>query len=77
MDTHTPHIYSLRKQALAECFELFEGDRDAAERWLSHPVRGLGYQTPNEMLSSEAGIEPLRTLIGRLAGARSLHLIRV
>jgi putative toxin-antitoxin system antitoxin component (TIGR02293 family) len=65
MDRHT-RMRRLREQVLAECIELFEGDSDAAERWLSQPVRGLGYQTPNELLSSETGIEQLRTLIGRL-----------
>ena len=45
---------------------LLSGDSDAAERWLSQPVRGLGYQTPNDMLCSETGIERLRTLVGRL-----------
>lgn len=66
MDKHTRHIHRLRRQALAECVELFEGDTEAAERWMSQPVRGLGYQTPNDMLSSETDIERLRTLIGRL-----------
>lgn len=65
MDRHT-RMRRLREQVLAECIELFEGDRDAAERWLSQPVRGFGYQTPNDLLSSEAGIEQLRTLIGQL-----------
>ena len=66
MDKHTPHLHELREKAITECIELFEGDSDAAERWLSQPVRGLGYQTPNDMLCSETGIERLRTLVGRL-----------
>lgn len=66
MDRPTPDIHVLRENAIAECLELFDGNRDAAERWLSQPVRGLGYQTPNDLLSSETGIEQLRTLIGRL-----------
>jgi len=66
MNKHTLHLRRLREQALAECAELFEGDIDAAKQWLSQPVRGLGYQTPNDMLCSETGIERLRTLVGRL-----------
>jgi len=66
MDRPTPDIRALRENAIAECLELFDGDRDAAERWLSQPVRGLNYQLPCDLLSSEAGIEQLRTLIGQL-----------
>ncbi|KXS54081.1 MAG: hypothetical protein AWU57_1525 [Marinobacter sp. T13-3] len=60
------NIYELQQVALAECVELFEGDRDAAERWMSQRVRGLGYKSPQDMLSSETGIEQLRILVGRL-----------
>ncbi len=66
MDKNALYISTLRSKALAEAVELFEGDREAAERWLSTPVRGLGHQTPHDMLSSEAGIDQVRTLIGRL-----------
>ncbi|WP_227520298.1 MbcA/ParS/Xre antitoxin family protein [Marinobacter sp. LV10R510-11A] len=66
MDRNAAYLRSLRHKALAESVEFFEGDVEAAERWLSTPVRGLGYQTPNDMLSSETGIEQVRTLIGRL-----------
>jgi len=59
-------IHELQQIALAECVELFEGDRDAADRWLSQPVRALGQQKPQELLSSESGIAQLRMIIGRL-----------
>jgi len=66
MDQHENCLYHLRIQAVAECVELFEGDTEAAERWMSQPVRALGYKTPNDMLSSEPDIEQLRLLVGRL-----------
>lgn len=66
MEKNAIYMSRLRSKALAESVELFEGDRQAAERWLSTPVRGLGYQTPHDMLSSETGIDQVRTLIGRL-----------
>jgi len=66
MDQHKYPLHHLRKQAIAECIELFEGDTEAAERWMSQPVRGLGYKSPEDMLSSETGIEQLRILVGRL-----------
>lgn len=66
MDRNTFYFNGLRHKVLAESVELFEGDKKAAEHWLSTPVRGLDYQIPKEMLSSEKGIEQVRTLIGRM-----------
>jgi putative toxin-antitoxin system antitoxin component (TIGR02293 family) len=66
MDQHENYLYHLRIQAVAECIELFEGDTEAAERWMSKPVRGLAFRTPNDLLESETGIEQLRLLVGRL-----------
>ncbi|WP_394132747.1 antitoxin Xre/MbcA/ParS toxin-binding domain-containing protein [Marinobacter nauticus] len=59
-------LSKLREIVIAEAVELFEGDKAAAEQWLSTPVRGLGHKTPNELLTSEKDIEQVRTLIGRL-----------
>lgn len=66
MDQHKHYLHHLRIQAVAECIELFEGDKNAAERWMSQPVRGLGFKTPKDLLESETGIEQLRLLMGRL-----------
>lgn len=66
MDQHEHDLHHLRIQAIAECVELFEKDKVAAERWMSQPVRGLSYQNPRDLLESETGIEQLRLLIGRL-----------
>ena len=66
MDQHEHDLHHLRIQAVTECVELFDGDKVAAERWMSQPVRGLGYKTPEDMLSSETAIEQLRNLVARL-----------
>jgi uncharacterized protein (DUF2384 family) len=45
---------------------MFEGDRGAADRWLSSPARGLGSCTPDSLMGTKEGIEKVRTLIGKL-----------
>jgi putative toxin-antitoxin system antitoxin component (TIGR02293 family) len=56
----------LREIAITEAVELFEGDPRAASQWLTKPARALGHKAPGDCLSSEEGIEQVRTLIGRL-----------
>lgn len=46
--------------------ELFEGDAEAARRWLAAPARALGGATPLEMAESEIGAREVEDLIGRL-----------
>ncbi|HEX6987121.1 MAG TPA: antitoxin Xre/MbcA/ParS toxin-binding domain-containing protein, partial [Planctomycetaceae bacterium] len=46
--------------------DLFEGDRDAAKRWLESPARALGGQTPLEAAETEIGAREVDHLIGRL-----------
>jgi putative toxin-antitoxin system antitoxin component (TIGR02293 family) len=60
------NLSSLREIAIAEAVELFEGDAKAASQWLTKPARALGHKAPGDCLSSEEGIEQVRTLIGRL-----------
>jgi putative toxin-antitoxin system antitoxin component (TIGR02293 family) len=45
---------------------LFEGDRDAARRWLSEPQRGLGGEVPLTLVRTEAGALEVERLVGRL-----------
>ncbi len=52
--------------AWAAALRLFEGDADAARRWLNEPARALGGRTPLENLDTEAGADEVRDLIGRL-----------
>jgi putative toxin-antitoxin system antitoxin component (TIGR02293 family) len=46
--------------------ELFEGDAEAARRWLQTPQRGLGGELPLEFASTEVGAREVERLIARL-----------
>ena len=46
--------------------DLFNGDEEAAARWLQTPVRALGNKQPIEFMSSEIGSREVEDLIGRL-----------
>ncbi|KAA0911353.1 antitoxin Xre-like helix-turn-helix domain-containing protein [Pusillimonas sp. ANT_WB101] len=58
-------IYRLA-HLLDSAIELFEGDRDAAKRWISKPIRGLGGARPVDMIGTYAQSEAVFDLIGRL-----------
>ena len=45
---------------------LFEGDRDAARRWLNAPRRALDGQSPLSYARTELGAREVERLIGRL-----------
>ena len=45
---------------------LFEGDVSAARRWLTRPVRGLGYEQPLVYARTEVGARQVERLIGQL-----------
>lgn len=58
---------SLRVPVVSErAVELFEGDAASAEKWLLEPNRALEWKTPNEMLSSQSGIDEVLRLITQL-----------
>jgi len=46
--------------------ELFEGDREAARKWLRSPQAGLGGETPMDFASTEVGAHEVERLLGRL-----------
>jgi putative toxin-antitoxin system antitoxin component (TIGR02293 family) len=46
--------------------QLFEGDREAARRWLNEPAKALGSSTPLAYLDTEAGAEAVHDLVLRL-----------
>ena len=46
--------------------DLFDGDRDAAKRWLTSPAKGLGNARPVDFAQSESGAREVSDLIGRL-----------
>ncbi|HUF03169.1 MAG TPA: antitoxin Xre/MbcA/ParS toxin-binding domain-containing protein [Aridibacter sp.] len=45
---------------------LFEGDKEAARRWLTSDSRAFGGLTPLEMAKTETGTREVEKLIGRL-----------
>ncbi|HEY3986615.1 type II toxin-antitoxin system Xre/ParS family antitoxin [Cedecea sp.] len=53
-------------RVLDRAVELFEGDKAAARRWLNEPVRALGWKSPAELVTSEAGAYEVMKLITRL-----------
>lgn len=55
-----------RKAVFEHAVELFEGDRDAAEKWMQHPARALGGVAPFDHMCNLAGIVQVDDLIGRL-----------
>lgn len=52
--------------AYRDALELFDGDTKAAGTWLNRPEKSLGGNTPLEYLDTEAGLQKVHDLIGRL-----------
>ena len=50
----------------ADTLRLFEGDREAAARWLKHPATALGEVQLLDYSDTAAGVDAVRELIGRL-----------
>lgn len=46
--------------------DLFEGDREAALRWLNAPAKAFAGETPLSMTQTEVGAREVEDLIGRL-----------
>lgn len=46
--------------------DLFEGDKEEAQKWLKEPNRGLGWKVPAELMASETGAYEVMKLITRL-----------
>ena len=46
--------------------ELFEGDRERAQRWILNPVDGLGGRRPVEMVTTTVGTKAVLDLVGQL-----------
>lgn len=58
-------LYSLTK-VLHVANDLFEGDTKAVSRWMTTPIRGLGFKAPLSMFGTRVETEALLDLIGRL-----------
>lgn len=59
-------IDELRAETIAAAVELFEGDRQAADAWLSQPLRAIGNEAPLVYMDSPEKIQTVRNIIGRL-----------
>jgi putative toxin-antitoxin system antitoxin component (TIGR02293 family) len=53
-------------RTLALALDLFEGDADAAKRWLDAPQRALGGEAPRIFAMSDVGAREVERLAGRL-----------
>ena len=49
-----------------QAVELFEGDEDAARRWLATPLKALSGHAPLELASTDVGTREIEALIQRL-----------
>lgn len=56
-------VAELRDIVYREILELFEGDRTAAEKWLSSPLKILGDRSPASILETKAGVQKIRNLL--------------
>jgi uncharacterized protein (DUF2384 family) len=64
--TEKQTVVELRELTCREVLALFEGDKVAADRWLSSSVRGLGNHTPISLMGTKPGLQRIRTLVGQL-----------
>jgi putative toxin-antitoxin system antitoxin component (TIGR02293 family) len=53
-------------RVFAAAIELFEGDADAAQRWVSRKQKALGNKKPLDLLRTELGAREVEAFIGRL-----------
>jgi putative toxin-antitoxin system antitoxin component (TIGR02293 family) len=53
-------------RVFGKALELFEGDAEAARRWLTTPQKALGGTLPLTLARTEVGAREVETLIGRL-----------
>ncbi|NIY46480.1 antitoxin Xre/MbcA/ParS toxin-binding domain-containing protein [Cedecea colo] len=53
-------------RVLDRAVELFEGDKEEAQKWLNEPNRALSWKVPAELMASETGAYEVMKLITRL-----------
>jgi putative toxin-antitoxin system antitoxin component (TIGR02293 family) len=53
-------------RVFALAIDLFEGDREAAKRWMETPQRALAGATPFQFATTDVGAREVESLIGRL-----------
>ena len=55
-------MYKIQLASIA----LFEGNNEAAQEWMKHPVKGLRDKRPIDMVGTDADTKIVLDLIGRL-----------
>lgn len=55
-----------RLAAITKAAQEFFGNDNAAQRWLNHPVRGLGDKRPIDMIHTDSDAKTTLNLIGCL-----------
>jgi len=63
-DDHPSEI--TQTEVMAAALELFEGDRQMAESWLSKPLAAIGNETPINYIDTPEHAHQLLDIIGRL-----------
>lgn len=53
-------------RVIERAVELFEGDKEAAHKWMNEANRALSWKTPAEVVSSETGALEVMRLITRI-----------
>ncbi|MEC9040743.1 MAG: MbcA/ParS/Xre antitoxin family protein [Pseudomonadota bacterium] len=56
----------LRAQVISNATELFEGDQEMAEKWLSKPLPAIGNEVPINYIDTSERAQQLLDIIGRL-----------
>jgi len=57
---------TLQAEAYAAAVELFEGDREMAENWMSKPLPAIGNEIPINYIDTPERAQQLLDIIGRL-----------
>ena len=66
MTNRNDEIKCLRAQVVSRAVDLFEGDRQLAETWLSNPLPAIGNEIPIDYINSPERAQQLLDIIGRL-----------
>lgn len=53
-------------RVIERAVDLFEGDKEAAQKWMSEPNRALNWKAPADVVSSETGALEVMRLITRV-----------
>jgi len=53
-------------RAFAKAIDYFEGDEEAAQRWMKHPAPAFGGETPLKHCDTATGAQEVITLLSRL-----------